>query len=225
MPEYIDPAWRVEATRLTEEDRAEDVFLSVLDATVDALDTNGVPYMLMGGIASSVHGRPRWTHDIDVLVKPTDAKRALEALEGAGFVTEEAYADWLYKGFLRDVMVDIIFRSAGEMYLDDEMLTRVVLAEFKGRMLRVIPAEDLMVMKAVVHNEHMPRHWHDALGLIAAADLDWNYVLKRARRHGARRLLALLLYAQSNDLVVPDPVVRQLFEMIFGRESANGHRP
>jgi len=225
MPEYIDPAWRVEATRLTEEDRAEDVFLSVLDATVDALDANGVPYMLMGGIASSVHGRPRWTHDIDVLVKPTDAKRALEALEGAGFVTEEAYADWLYKAFLRDVMVDIIFRSAGEMYLDDEMLTRVVLAEFKGRMLRVIPAEDLMVMKAVVHNEHMPRHWHDALGLIAAADLDWNYVLKRARRHGARRLLALLLYAQSNDLVVPDSVVRQLFEMIFGRESANGHRP
>jgi len=216
MPEYVDPSWRLEAMRLTSEEQADEIFLSVLDDLVDALEAADLPYVLMGGIASAVHGRPRWTHDIDVLVKPPDAKRALETLQAEGFATEETYADWLYKAFKRDVMVDIIFRSAGEIYLDEEMIERSVLAEFRGRLLRIIPAEDLLVMKAVVHDEHMPRHWHDALGLVASADLDWDYVIKRARRHGARRVLALMSYAQSNDLVVPESAIRQLFDIIFG---------
>jgi hypothetical protein len=59
----------------------------------------------------------------------------------------------------------------------------------------------------------MPRHWHDALSLIAVADLDWDYLVRRARK-GARRILSLLLYAQSNDLVVPPAVVRELFEQV-----------
>ena len=36
-----------------------------------------------------------------------------------------------------------------------------------------------------------------------------------ARQFGARRVLALLVYAQSNDLVVPNRVIEQLFEEIY----------
>jgi predicted nucleotidyltransferase len=188
-------------------------FLAALDDTVSALSEGEVPFLLMGGIASACMGRPRFTHDIDLFVKPQDARRTLDALAAHGFETEETYAEWLYKGFKHGQMVDVIFRSTGDIYLDDEMLDRAPSVEFMGRTVRIVPAEDLIVIKAVVHNEHMPRHWHDALSLIAVAELDWDYLVRRARK-GVRRVLALLLYAQSNDLVVPWGPVRELFSLI-----------
>jgi len=188
-------------------------FLAALDEAVAALDDAGVPYLFMGGIASACQGRPRFTHDIDLFVRPQEARRALEVLAEQGFETEETYAEWLYKGFKYGQMVDLIFRSTGDIYLDDEMLERAPTQPFMGRDVRLVPAEDLIVIKAIVHNEHMPRHWHDALALIATAELDWDYLVRRARK-GVRRVLALLLYAQSNDLVVPWAPVRELFALI-----------
>jgi hypothetical protein len=140
---------------------------------------------------------------------------ALEALAAAGFRTEQTYPDWLYKAFQGDVMVDVIFKSMGGVLLDDEMLARARVEDFEGEPLRVMAPEDLLVIKAIVHDEHMPRHWHDALAIISRCDLDWDYVVERARRHGARRVLSLMLYAQSNDLIVPTRAVRTLFEAVF----------
>ena len=111
-------------------------------------------------------------------------------------------------------MVDIIFCSTGGFHLDAEMLDRAPRLDFQGQRIRVVPAEDLLIMKAVVHDERGPRHWHDALGIIRGADLDWDYLERRALK-APRRVLSLLLYAQSNDLGVPVKPVRALFEAIF----------
>ena len=197
------------------EEPGEALFPVVLGDTIDALDRAEVPYVFMGGIGAATHGRPRWTHDIDVFVRPEDAGRALQALADAGFRTEETYPDWLYKAFKHDVMVDVIFKSLGGILLDEEMLERASQEEVMGLKARVMAPEDLLVIKAIVHDEHMPRHWHDALAIISRCALDWDYVLRRARRHGARRVLALMLYAESNDLVVPAGPIRALFDTIF----------
>jgi hypothetical protein len=219
VPEYVDPAWLEEqegnVLAARGQDVDEEVFLAVLDDALTAVKAADIPHVLMGGIASAVWGRPRWTHDIDIFVSPGNARRALEALAEAGFETEETYAEWLYKGSRDDVLVDIVFRSMGEVYLDDEMYARSVLSDFKGRKIPIMPPEDLLVIKAVVHAEHMPRHWHDGLGLIGYCDLDWDYLVRRARQHGARRVLSLLIYAQSNDLIVPNRVIKELYEAIF----------
>jgi predicted nucleotidyltransferase len=193
-------------------------FTEVLRDTVGLLDATGVPFLILGGIASSVHGRDRWTHDIDFFVKREDALRALDALGAGGYRTEKTFWDWLYKAWHPSdahIDVDLIFRSSGGIRMDDEMLARAVPADFRGVELRVIPAEDLLVMKAVAHDEHMPRHWHDALGLVSRCGLDWDYVLRRARQAGARRVLSLLVYAQSNDLIVPNRVIEELFDAIY----------
>lgn len=187
----------------------------VLADTVAALERAEVPHVFMGGIGAATYGRPRWTHDIDVFVRPEDAALALRALAERGFRTEETYPDWLYKGFKGDVMVDLIFKSMGGILLDDEMLARSRVEDRGGQTIRVMAPEDLLVIKAIVHDEHMPRHWHDALAIVSRCDLDWGYVVERARRHGARRVLSLMLYAQSNDLVVPAGPVRALFDAIF----------
>src|SRR5881409_1209012 len=99
-------------------------FLLALDETVAALDADGVPYMLMGGIASTCMGRTRWTHDIDLFVPPDAGRRVLDALDRAGFETEETYPDWLFKASKYDQLVDVIFRSSGDIVVDDEMLER-----------------------------------------------------------------------------------------------------
>lgn len=190
-------------------------FCAVLSETVAALDGAEVPFVLMGGISSASHGRPRWTHDIDVFVTPESALLALEVLAAAGFETEQTYPDWLFKAFKGSVMVDLIFKSSGGIVLDDEMLERAAATEFKGVTVRVIPPEDLVVIKAIVHDEHMPRHWHDALAVVARCDLDWDYLVRRARQHGSRRVLSLLLYAASNDLIVPQQPVAELFDAIY----------
>jgi hypothetical protein len=40
----------------------------LLSKLVDVLDQARIPYMLTGSIASSLHGEPRSTHDVDVVV-------------------------------------------------------------------------------------------------------------------------------------------------------------
>lgn len=194
-----------------------DSFAPVLAETVRALEEAEVPFALIGGIAVTSFGRPRWTHDIDVFIRPSDAEHALDVLAKHGFDTERRDPTWLFKAFKQDVMVDLIFHCTGGFYLDEEMIARTVRKEFQGTDLPVLPAEDLLLLKAAVHDEAGPRHWHDALGIIGRTDLDWDYLLRRARM-APRRLLSLLIYAHSVDLAVPNRAIRALFERVYGAE-------
>jgi hypothetical protein len=111
------------------------------------------------------------------------------------------------------VLIDLLFKGPRDIYLDDDMLARSRRVCVMGETVRVAPAEDLIVMKALVHDEETPRHWHDALALIATAQIDWEYLVKRARK-GSRRVLSLLFYALSLDLIVPDRAITALYERI-----------
>jgi hypothetical protein len=202
------------------EDVDEGLFLAVLHESVGSLTAREVPYAAMGGIASSVLGRDRWTHDIDLFVAPADATRALEVLAEAGFRTQRTNEHWLFKAMKHGVLVDVLFKAKGELTFDPEMQQRVRTGDFKGQTLRVLAPEDLLVIKAIVHDEDTPRHWHDALGLIAAGGLDWDYLLHRAL-HGPRRVLSLLMYALSVDLLVPERAVQALSDCIYPVKEAS----
>jgi hypothetical protein len=191
-----------------------DPFFSTAAEAGTALGAADVPYVVVGGLGSSIRGRPRWTDDVDVLVAPEDAGRALEALARAGYATEETNPHWIYKATRHDVVVDVIFAAKGGIYLDGEMVRRATTELVGGGRVRVAAPEDLIVMKAVAHDEPSMHHWHDALGIIASCDLDWAYLLERGQ-HGARRLLSLLVYAQSDDLVVPEGPIRELVATIY----------
>jgi len=201
--------------------RGDEDFHLTLDEAIAAMRGADIPFLIIGGIASAVMGRDRGTRDVDLFVRPEDARRTLEALEFAGFETKVAFPHWLYKGFKRDVLCDVIFRSSKDVLLDDEMLRRAQEREFRGHVLPIAPPEDLLIMKAVASDEDTPRYWYDALGIIAhAEELDWDYLVRRARQHGVRRILSLLIYAQSNDLVVPAGPISELM-MLGGYEAAS----
>lgn len=43
---------------------------ALLRVVTEALDGSQVPYMLVGSFASSLHGEPRTTHDLDIVIDP-----------------------------------------------------------------------------------------------------------------------------------------------------------
>jgi len=197
---------------------AEEFFTCALADAVRALEGAKVPYLLIGGVGSAALGRPRWTHDIDFLVFPQDAERALEAQSKGGFVTERTNEHWIFKAMRDDIVIDLIFRLVGDIYLDDEMLARAQRATFLGVEANVASPEDQIVVKAIANDEQSSRHWNDALALIASCDLDWDYLLERSKK-GPRRVLSLLVYAQSEDIVVPSWAIGRLVSAIYGDEA------
>lgn len=205
----------------TIDDATEEGFTEVLRHAITALERADVPYVLIGGVGSASLGRPRWTRDIDVFVAPVDADRALESLASAGFDADRTNPHWIYKATMGGVTVDVIFRTVGDIYLDDEMRAHAKGAEFCGVEALVASPEDQIVIKAIAHDEQSARHWNDALALIASTEIDWEYLLHRAER-GARRVLSLLIYSQANDLVVPSWTIRRLYERIYGSDGADG---
>jgi hypothetical protein len=60
---------------------------AALGRVAGLLDAAGIPYMVTGSIATSYHGRPRATHDADVVIEPTRAQldSLLDSLETQGF--------------------------------------------------------------------------------------------------------------------------------------------
>lgn len=198
----------------TEESDLTERFNRVLEETVEAMEEAGIRYVFIGGIASGGLGRPRSTRDIDLFVVPEESDLALKALAKKGFKTEKTDPTWLYKGIKNGILVDVIFKSKGEIYLDPEMYQRIITAEFHGKRLRLVAPEDLLIIKAAAHSELTPNHWHDAIALLSYANIDWQYLIKRARR-APRRILSLLLYAQSNDIWIPNYVIHELYTEIF----------
>ena len=187
---------------------------SVLAELNCVLTSTGLRALLMGGIGSAAMARPRKTDDIDVFVHVEDADALLDHLDAHGFEVERTDPRWLYKAHRRGVLVDVIFRSAGDIYLDQQVLDHAERCEYHGVEIRAVSPEDLLVIKAVTASEHRSHHWYDALGIISLCDLDWAYLSERARRCGPRRVLSLLLYAESMDLTVPAETVHVLFHAI-----------
>src|SRR5262249_23036256 len=60
-----------------------------LKRSAAALRDAGIPFLVAGGVASWVRGGPDTDHDLDFLIKPEDADRALQALADAGLQPEK----------------------------------------------------------------------------------------------------------------------------------------
>lgn len=192
-----------------------EAFLRVLAESVEVLRGNDIPFACFGSIASVAYGHPGPVGDVDFMIRPQDDETALERLEAAGFTSERFDPAWLYKARKEGVLVDLIFRVKGDLLLDQELLDHVVPHDVEGVKVPLVSPEDAVVMEALSNDGQTPQHWYNALGIVARTDLDWDYLERRAR-FGTRRILSLLIYAESTDLRVPNPTLSRLFASIYG---------
>jgi Nucleotidyl transferase of unknown function (DUF2204) len=124
-----------------------------LKRAAGALRDAEVPFLLGGGMAIWACGGPATSHDLDFMVQPRDAERALETLDAAGMRTEKPPEGWLYKAWDGDVLVDVIFAPIGE-HVDDAMFARAEELEVNAVPMLVMSVEDVMVLKLKALDEH-----------------------------------------------------------------------
>jgi hypothetical protein len=118
-----------------------------------ALRDNEIPYLLGGSLAFWAHGGPERRRDLDFMVKPEDADRALEALEANGMRVERPPEGWLYKAWDGDVLVDLIFHPKG-MEVDDDVIARGEELEVLAMPIKVMALEDVLCTKLMSLHEH-----------------------------------------------------------------------
>ena len=130
-----------------------DDLLETLKKAAAALREADVPFLLGGGLAAWARGGPETEHDLDLMVRPEDAERALKGLEETGFRPEDPPEEWLYKAWDGDVMVDIIFGPSGGP-VDDAMFMRAEEIDVHAVTMKVMALEDVMVTKLLSLREH-----------------------------------------------------------------------
>ena len=135
-----------------------------------------VPYALAGGLAVWARGGPQTEHDIDFLVKPSDAERAQAALVDAGMRAEQPPEPWLLKAYDGDVMIDLIFEPNGGP-VDDSWFERAEQLEVMAMRMPVASLEDVLVTKLLSLTEQEP----DYSGVLELArsvreQIDWDRV-------------------------------------------------
>ena len=161
-----------------------------LRSLTEWLESRRVPYVLIGGIAASILGRPRATHDIDVLVNLDDDALKSFVDSGVSYGFSPRISDYmafaaesrvlLMRHAQTSVDVDVVLAG---LAFEKDVIAAGRLVPF-GRAEVYLPRrEDLIVMKCVAAR---PRDVADAEGLISAADkIDWDYVMNWARQFAA----------------------------------------
>jgi hypothetical protein len=136
-----------------------------LKKAVAALREAGVPFLLAGSLAVWARGGPETRHDLDFVIKPEDADRAVGVLGDAGMRTEKPPEEWLHKAWDGDVLIDLIFAPRG-LEVTDEVIERGELLHVVGITIPVMAIEDVLATKLMALDEH---------------ELDYTAVLRIAR--------------------------------------------
>jgi hypothetical protein len=147
-----------------------------------ALRDAELPFLLAGSLAVWARGGPETRHDLDFVLRPDDAQRALEVLEAAGMRPEKPPEEWLYKAWDGDVQIDLIFHPRG-LEVDDQVLERGDFLHVLGITIPVMSIEDVLATKLLALHEHELDY--TAVIRIARAvreQIDWPYLRERTRR-------------------------------------------
>ncbi|HEU4881465.1 MAG TPA: nucleotidyltransferase family protein [Longimicrobium sp.] len=159
----------------------------VFGRVLRALEAAGIPVMLTGSFASSYHGAPRATQDIDLVIAPTaeqlrsfvrllprdefyvDEGAALEALKLEGqFNLVDTRTGW---------KVDLIIRKSRPF--SREEFDRRTIVELEGEDVPVATPEDVLIAKMEwARMGESARQLEDAAKMlrVRAQQIDWRYV-------------------------------------------------
>ncbi len=170
---------------------------------VSTLREAGVPFLVGGSLAFWARGGPEYVGDLDFVVKPQDAARAVEALVAAGFERQDAPEEWLHKVRDGDTDIDLIFGPTG-VDVTDEVIARGDQVDVLGMSMPLMALEDIFSTKLLSLKEH----YMDYEGLLPFAralreQVDWADVRERTRESPFAR--AFFTLVEGLGIVSPAP--------------------
>ena len=175
----------------------------VLAQVTAILEDQGIRYVLVGSLASSMHGMFRSTADIDILadIQQNQVIQLFGALKNSFYVEEHAISDAVdRRGSFNAIHFESVFKV--DIFLpktdgfDLKELERRELRRMtteSDRIIRVATAEDTILAKLKwfrAGEEPSDNQWSDVLGIIAACGtLDHSYLYDWAAKLNVMDLL------------------------------------
>ncbi len=177
--------------------------IEVTLAVVEALERLGLRYLVGGSMASSVHGVPRATQDIDLLVElpGRSVDGLVSALEGAFYVDRDMILDAVRRAASFNVVhlrtmykVDVFVADRSELVQGELERRQVVEVGDPPQPIFVASPEDIVLQKLLWYRaggEVSDRQWRDLLGVmdVQGPRLDLAFLREWADRIGVTALL------------------------------------
>jgi len=202
---------------------------------LDCFDSRSLEVMPYKGVtlAETMYGDMALRHsgDIDLLIRPTDVKRAQAALHDLGYTPQLSLSPQQENAYLSSGYECAFDSDRGRNLLElqwalqprfyavdvamDELFKRAVFATVAGRRMKTLSPEDMMLVLSVHAAKHV---WGrliwlcDIAQVIRRSKLDWNWIETRAGELGVLRIvqITLLLAHQLLKADLPAPVTKNL---------------
>jgi hypothetical protein len=136
----------------------------------------GVDYLLAGGLACWARGGPPTEHDVDLVMTDEHADKAMVVLEDAGLRTARPPEGWLYKAWVDDVLVDLIFGPSGPD-TPEQLMARADVMSVEAVDMHVMTATDVLVTKlSAMHEHHLDYEGCLSIARALREQIDWTAV-------------------------------------------------
>ena len=178
--------------------------IQVTQLLAKVFDRLQIPYLVGGSLASSLHGIPRATQDVDMVagLKPKHITPLVKALEAAFYIDAGMIQEAIQHGSSFNVIhLDSMFKIDIFVLQDDpasrEEMTRRELYKVSVESeqgLFLATAEDIILRKLLwfqLGGGSSERQWIDVLGVLQVQKekLDYSYLQRGARQKGVANLL------------------------------------
>ncbi|MFN3466591.1 MAG: nucleotidyltransferase domain-containing protein [Candidatus Brocadiales bacterium] len=176
----------------------EDLLVKV----IDRLNQVNIPYMITGGIATIFYGRPRLTHDFDIVIDvgPEQIQRLIDTFGKEFYISEEAIREAMDKHSMFNLIhldsgIKVDFWMLQDDPFDRRRFGRRQRHAYSGREIVFSSPEDVVLKKLLWFKEtEVERHLADALGVLEIQQgLDVAYLKEWAERLTIQDLLNELL--------------------------------
>ena len=165
-----------------------------------------IPYIVTGGFAVVIWGKPRFTADIDIVIKLTGKNikllaKHLLAIDKNVYADEESMHNALIHksefNFIHpDTGIKVDFFVRGDNPYDKLEMKRVVLRDIYGQKVFFISPEDLILSKLIWFKEGNSQKQREDIKSVlrnTKIKLDFEYIKKWARKQGTDKILEKIL--------------------------------
>lgn len=173
---------------------------------VKILDKLEIPYIITGGFAVAVLAKPRFTADIDIIVKIelkniSQLTKELLAVDKNVYVSQEAMRDAIQN----NGEFNFIHPETGlkvDFWLKRypfEEFKRSIVKKIEGQDINFISPEDLILSKLIWYNEGQgSKQLEDIKSILKIAKPDLKYIKAWAAKTSTSEILEKIIMGQSN---------------------------